>query len=218
MKFQLWLLTTLYYQFYDDFDAYKKRCRDQDPNGYETMFPQEDDLTESLDTCQNKCNPKDEVEEDMDSDSEFEKEDFEYRTKDTVRKFQLDYDMTTCMVPKFPEGIPQTEENDLSVAPGEGKIPSNILREEDWDVKSFPNLHPTGKCGMKQKREVKLSDQQYIDQRLKNKDTRFEQCTPWIFAQTAYIEEKQLERNIGISYCKGKKNVNESGERNYTFR
>ena len=114
------------------------------------------------------------------------KEDFEYRTKDAIRKFQLDYDMTTCMVPKFPEGIPQSEESDLSVAPGEGKIPSNILREEDWDVKSFPNLHPTGKCGMKQKREVKLSDQQYIDQRLKNKDTRFEQCTPWIFAQTAY--------------------------------
>ena len=70
---------------------------------------------------------------------------------------------------------------------------------------------------MKQKRYVKLSDQQYIDQRLKNKDTRFEQCTPWIFAQTAYIEEKQLERNIGISYCKGKKNVSESGERNYTL-
>ena len=154
------MLSRIYYQFYDDFDAYKKRCRDQDPNGYETMFPQEDDLTESLDTCQNKCHPEDEIEVDMDSDSEFEKEDFEYRTKDAVRKFQLDYDMTTCMVPKFPEGIPQTEENDVSVAPGEGKIPSNILREEDWDVKSFPNLHPTGKCGLKQKRDVKLTDQQ----------------------------------------------------------
>ena len=31
---------------------------------------------------------------------------------------------------------------------------------------------------------------------MKNQDTRFEQCTPYVFALTAYIEEKQLERNV----------------------
>ena len=111
-----------YYQFYDDYDVFKKRCQDQDPNGFKTLFPQEDDLIESLDSWQTIFYPHDEIgeEKDSDSESEFEKEDFEYRTKDAVRKFQLDYDMTTCMVPKYPEGIPQSEQNDLSVAPGEG--------------------------------------------------------------------------------------------------
>ena len=115
------------------------------------------------------------------------------------------------MVPKFPEAIPQTTDKDVSFAPGEGKIPTNILKEDDWDVKSFPNLHPSGRNGLHQKRNIKgLTDQQYIEQRLKNEDTRFEQCTPYVFALTAYIEEKQLERNIGISYSKGKKTTMDS--------
>ena len=37
------------------------------------------------------------------------------------------------------------------MASGEGNIPSNILKEDDWDVKSFPNLHPNVN-GLKQKR------------------------------------------------------------------
>ena len=108
------------------------------------------------------------------------------------------------MVQKFPEAIPQTSNKELSLAPGEGKIPTNILKEDDWDVKSFPNIHPSGRNGLHQKRTVKgLTDQQYIEQRLKNIDTRFEQCTPYVFALTAYIEEQQLERNIGIgNVCK----------------
>ena len=165
-------------------------------------------------------NPEDEmgVKNDSDAENEDEKEDLEYRMRDVVRKYQFDYDMTTCMVPKYPEAIPETTEQEFNVAPGEGKIPSNILKEDDWDLKSFPNLHPTGTNGLKQKRAVKgLTDQQYIEQRLKNQDTRYEQCTPYVFAMTAYIEEKQLERNIGISYSKGKKTLGENGERSYTL-
>ena len=55
------------------------------------------------------------------------------------------------------------------------------------------------------------------NQRLKNQDTRYEQCTPYVFAMTAYIEEKQLERNIGISYSKEKKTMGENSERSYTL-
>jgi hypothetical protein len=45
--------------------------------------------------------------------------------------------MSTCMVPKFPEAIPQIPDRELSFASGEGKIPTNILKEDDWDVKIF---------------------------------------------------------------------------------
>ena len=34
--------------------------------------------------------------------------------------------------------------NKISVAPGEGKCPSNILQETDWDLKLFPCLLPDG--------------------------------------------------------------------------
>ena len=56
---------------------------------------------------------------------------------------------------------------------------------------------------MFQDREIKLTPQQYLAQRLKNKDNRFEQCTPYVFAAAAFVEEKQMERNIGVSYTLG---------------
>ena len=122
------------------------------------------------------------------------------------------------MTPTYPEAIPGYEGTGLSFAPGEGKIPTSILSEEDWDIKSFPNLHPTGTNGLHQNRKIDgLTNQQYLEQRLKNQDTRFEQCTPYVFAAAAFIEEKQLERNIGISYSKGKKIVSDAGERNYVL-
>ena len=201
-----------YYKFYDDYNVYLGRCNDEKIELSDTVEEDLDEVIGEVDVCSVKEIPEDEIDQDCDS----ENEDTEYRTKDAVRKFQFDYDMTTVMVPKYPEARPDTNDKDLSVAPGEGKIPSNILKEDDWDVKSFPNLHPSGVNGLKQKRSVSgLTDQQYIEQRLKNKDTRFEQCTPYVFALTAYIEEKQLERNIGISYCKGKKTTGADGERSY---
>ena len=215
------------YQFYDDLNIFMQRCQDKDPEGLKLIDPEEDEIAEHLDPCQSVCQPEDEVNifnknEDDDgnegAETDEEKEDIEYRTKDPVRKQQFDYDKTTCMTPKFPEAIPEYSDSDISFAPGEGKIPTSILSEEDWDINSFPNLHPTGTNGLHQNRKIDgLIDQQYFEQRLKNQYTKFEQCAPYVFAAAAYIEEKQLERNIGISASKGKKSVNKTGERSYTL-
>ena len=143
---------------------------------------------------------------------EMEKE--EYVKKDPIRKLQYDYNKTTCMTNKFPESDSGSA---LSFAPAEGKIPTSILKDEDWDINSFPNLHPTGQNKMIQERQVKLTPQQYLVHRLKNKDTRFEQCTPYVFAAAAYLEEKQMERNIGVSFSKGKVSVSSDGSKSYTL-
>ena len=42
-----------------------------------------------------------------------------------------------------------------------------------------------------------------------NVDNRFEQCTPYVFAAAGFIEEKQMQRNIGVSFSKGKINVSD---------
>ena len=147
-------------------------------------------LTENLDSCKNKYQFEDEVDieekkdsEQPDDETDDEKDEIEYQTKDPVRKHQFDYDKTTCMAPKFPEAIPGGSGSELNFAPGEGKIPTSILSEEDWDINSFPNLHPTGSNGLHENRKIEgLRDQQYFEQRLKNKDQRFEQCTPYVFA------------------------------------
>ena len=77
------------------------------------------------------------------------------------------------------------------------------MKEKDWDINSFPHLFPSGGNGMFQEREIQITPQQYICSRLKNKDTRFEQSIPYVFASAAYLEEKMMERNIGVSYSKG---------------
>jgi hypothetical protein len=45
------------------------------------------------------------------------------------------------------------KENDLCIAPGEGKIPANLMRDDSWDVNAFPLLFPSGKFGMNFKQE-----------------------------------------------------------------
>ena len=118
-----YIVENKYYKFFDDMDAFMKRCQDQDPEGFDSLNSEVDDVIEILDSCQDKADPEDEI--NVENDFDNEKEDLEYRTKDVVRKYQFDYDMTTCMVAKFPEGIPETTDQEFNVAPGEGKIPSN---------------------------------------------------------------------------------------------
>ena len=51
------------------------------------------------------------------------------------------------MTNKYPE-IETNEVDNISLAPGEGKVPKDILTEEDLDIKAFLHLHnPDGSNG-----------------------------------------------------------------------
>ena len=119
-----------------------------------------DEVVENLDFCQTKSYPEDQIDDENDK---LEKEDYEYRINDPVRKYQFDYDMRTCLFPKFPEAISETVEQKTSFAPGEGKVPQNVLHDDDWDIKAFPHLNsPDGKFGLHFQRETRLSNQYYF--------------------------------------------------------
>ena len=209
------------YQFFSSKSAFEERCEKDDPFGFNLMYPE----YEYLEQPPNKGSEQidDEFEEELikgepyeSENEEVEQYEEEYRTKDPIRKYQFDYDGSTSMVPKFPEaGSHENNNETLSFAPGEGKIPTNILKEKDWDINSFPHLFPSGQNKMYQDRKVELTPQNFIGQRLKNKDTQFEQCTPYVFACAALLEERQMERNIGVSYSKGKLAGTEETNRNY---
>ena len=102
---------------------------------------------------------------------------------------------------------PPTEmQNQLhEVAPGEGKLPSNILKSKDWDTASFPCLYPDAKNGLHQEREVKLTDPDFFQQRILNFDRRFANNTEFIFAANAYLELRRFNLNINISFMRGKR-------------
>ena len=50
-----------------------------------------------------------------------------------------------------------------------------------------------------------------------NKDTRFAENLGYDFGGMAFIEPKQIERNKGISYLKGKKNKQSDGTYTYSL-
>ena len=113
---------------------------------------------------------------------------------------QFDYLSSTTYANDCPEI--DVDEN-VSVAPGEGKKPTNVLLSKNWEVKSFPTLFPDGKNGLNENRESKLSDQQYFAQRILNKDLRFANNVPYIFSAMGYIEKKQLQSQVNISFMRG---------------
>lgn len=65
--------------------------------------------------------------------------------------------------------------------------------------------HPDGNNNLHQKREVKLRDQYYFAQRLKNKDSRFRKDPGSLFAAADNIKKEQLQRNVNLSFIRGQK-------------
>ena len=104
-----------------------------------------------------------------------ENDEEEYVRRDPVRKFQFDHNVTTCLTNKFPdmlvneEGEEIQENCEFSFAPGEGKVPSNIFLDKDWDIKAWPALHPDRRYALNHERKINLTDQKYFTQRIRNK-------------------------------------------------
>ena len=118
------------YKFYDDYKKYEQRCLVEDPIGSTLVFPEAqadiEDLelylsnlkhqemdSRSLDITEKVLDQEDIENEEND----VEKEEQEYIKKDPIRKYQYDYNKTTCMTNKFPEA---DSESTLSFSPAEG--------------------------------------------------------------------------------------------------
>ena len=85
-----------YYQFYDDFNNYQARCKNDDPTGYGIMFNDDDDnVHEEVELMKNMRMPfNDEIEKEVMSDEEEndeEKDDIEYETNYPLKKYQFEY-------------------------------------------------------------------------------------------------------------------------------
>ncbi len=125
------------------------------------------------------------------------------------------YTAATCMVHENPETMviinktnkvmrKQTGRTEIEIAPGEGKVPTNWLKEHDFDVLSFPTLFPTGKYGCDFDREKKVSKQKYFNQRMLNIDHRFSRDMSYLFAAQQRVEREQIEQQFNLVVQKGK--------------
>ena len=207
-----------YYQFESNLENYEDRCREEDSNGHNMIFPTTDD--EDSDSEEGNNGPENDGDKNMSDEEEdtdarrtaAAMERYEdYIRNDPIRKHQFENNTNTCLTNNHPEifldknGRRQQINEALNFSPAEGNTPINILQEKDWDIKSWPSLHADGKFGLHHKRKVRLTDQQYFGQRILNKDTRFADSPGYIFNAASFIEQKQLNSKANISFMRGKK-------------
>ena len=195
-----------HYQFYEDYSAFEKRCLKTDSKGYEYTFKNFENKDEIFEPLENMETVDSTLEDEIlrlpDTDSDDE-ESIDDNKRDPARKFNFLYDESVCLTNKFPE---------INIAPGEGQRPQDILKDQDWDIQAFPHLHnPDGSNGMNQKRQVKLSNQQYFVNRICNLDTRFSLTPSYLYAAVSFIEKNQLQRNLNLAGTRGKKTVSSTG-------
>ena len=148
-------------------------------------------------------------EKETENKEEVEAESSRLRKKKGIKKDQFVYDTEVCMMDKYPE---------ISVAPGEGQVPENILYSKDWDIKAFPQLHNSdGSNGKDAERKVKLTDQRYFIQRICNKETRFAKSPAYLYSAVTYLELKQISNNISLAGVRGKKTTSADGSVSYSL-
>lgn len=57
--------------------------------------------------------------------------------------FKRSLHSVTCLYPD--EGPSVTSEKILNIAPGEGRTPTSVFYQKDWETLAFPTLFPDGK-------------------------------------------------------------------------
>ena len=124
-----------YYQFHDDYQRFKERCKIEDPDGYTMIFPDthnehtdeeiltnqllsDDDIDNDNSNHSNYASSQNSDTEDIDSDL---KSELDFIANDPVRRFQFNYNETLCMAHKYPEIEVQDKTKIIEIAPGEGK-------------------------------------------------------------------------------------------------
>ena len=152
-------------------------------------------------------------EDESDSDDNHEQE---YDSNDPIRSHQFDLGSNVMMTDAYPEtsvkiNQPREDSSDrgegedgCDIAPGEGKIPTNMVRDPKWVIDAFPHLFPDGKFGLEYARKLKISTLKYLLCRIQSIDKRWAKNSAFVFACVYAIEREQLERQINISYMRGR--------------
>ena len=216
-----------YYQSYDTKEGYEARCRERNERRERFLREHEiDDAEEKVSQHlleEERNGLTDELLEDEDID-DLEQEmniDEKDMRNDPVRRQHFNYSANSVLVNGHPEIMLDDEGKqvaDLNFAPAEGKIPENFLDQKDWDIKSWPTLHPDGKFGMDYKRKQTITNQKYFNQRILNKNSKFSKTPGYVFGATSYIESERLRNNANISGYRGKKETDQEGHISYKIK
>ena len=171
------------------------------------------DVLSHIQKCHEEFQEDDRLEEALDDETDED----DGRTLPTIRNYQAQDDISCIEVnnpeitvvlntTKKPKQISVKDSitgKPVILAPGEGKIPTNIMRETDFDIKAFPLKHPTGRYGLDFNRAIRLSKKEYFRARLFHYSGIFANDNDYLFMSQQFMERAQLEGQIDIITQKG---------------
>ncbi len=162
----------------------------------DTQLPKEDECTENT---QNVEDSERNTEKDLsDKDKQLQKEDEEIfhtdqEEADRMASISLQ-PLSTCLQ------LDDINNKTFCVAPGENQKPIYILKDDDFETLSFPDLFPYGRGGFVSdgERETKVHWREYFNQRLLHFDGRFSRTIEYLFSGQFLTERKQVDGSVGI--------------------
>ena len=90
------------------------------------------------------------------------------------------------------------------IAPGEKKKLTHWIREENHDIKAWPELFPDGLNGFHDPNRIrKISANQNFNHKIYSKNKKFAQDADFIFAAQQYLERHAFENQVTISFQRG---------------
>ena len=107
----------------------------------------------------------------------------------------------SALIPTIPC---QINEEDITIAPGEGIKPSSILTDQHCEELAHPQLFPNGKFGYKVQRLVHLSPVKYFNQRLLNYRQKFSSNSDYIYFAHSVTQQLNLNSRVNIAMKKVK--------------
>ena len=107
--------------------------------------------------------------------------------------------MRQLFVSEIPNII--NDEN-VIIAPGQGKTPVSILRDEFCEQQAFPHLLPNDKFGYSVPRDIPLSLARYFNQRLLNFNQYFASDADYTFFARSVYEQHHLRSTINFAMHK----------------
>ena len=90
----------------------------------------------------------------------------------------------------------------MSIAPGEGKRPINMLNDEKFEELAFPTLFPSGKFGLTYERPVSISAKKYFQRRILEHGGKFASNTEYLFVGQFLSEWQQIRNSISVALRK----------------
>ena len=104
----------------------------------------------------------------------------------------------------------------ISIAPGQGKIPSNFLRDKDFDINAYPHLHPRGRFGLHYERPKKISAGTYAGRQMMHMNDMWASDETWPFAFQQFVQRSICENSIDCQMKRGKVVKNPDGTKKIT--